>query len=109
MIWSKLVEYNFEMLERGTILKFPASFPFEPEVVMMVSEGYSNSEERCLITITGFKAGINAYVTFPSEKTKNGLNRQWLIDNWQNWVWPECDVSEVLVCAQLSYLDLQIN
>jgi hypothetical protein len=65
--WEKLVDTKKDSLRRGALIKFPASHPFEGMVVMMVWQEFGKALPMGLITITGYKAGINPYVTFPVE------------------------------------------
>ena len=108
MKWQKLVDYSCPSLSRGGILKFPASYPFEGEVAMMICEGLGSPNSSCLITLTGYKAGINCYQMFPDECTNDEgfLDVKWLIKNWNKWVWPEGNVNEVMVCEGLDVSDL---
>jgi hypothetical protein len=85
--WKKLTEYEELQLERGALLRFPAGHPFEGSVVMMICEAPDKSS-LALMTITGYKAGINCYVAFPAEAGTTGLSVKWLVNNWNLWVWP---------------------
>jgi hypothetical protein len=106
MSWTKLTEFEQDFLPRGTLLKFPAKYPFEGQVVMMVCEGPEREVDRqCLLTITGSKAGINPYVVFPASPV-GYLQRSWLIENWNKWVWPNGDVSDALVRGPLDASEL---
>ena len=106
MIWAKLIDFEKDFLKRGCLLKFPAKYPFENQVVMMVSEGFGNSSETCLVSITGHKAGINPYVIFPSSELPNGLEKRWLVKNWNHYVWEEGNIKDVLVRDPLSAEEL---
>lgn len=103
-MWEKLTKFNKKSLSRGYLLKFSASYPFEDEVVMMVCESPDHSVLPSLITITGYKAGINCYVALPSEAQHEGvfLDVDWLVKNWANWVWPEGFIDDVWVREGLS-------
>jgi hypothetical protein len=109
MSWEKLISCDFKYLQRGYLLKFPASEPFEETVIMMVC-GYPDDGNRLsaagLMTITGFCAGINAYVVFPSSVISSGISREWLIKNWNMWVWPDGKIDDVLVRTELMASDL---
>jgi hypothetical protein len=90
--WLRLAENKTIMLSRGALLRFPASYPFEDEVVMMVCDAPHDPKTLGLITISGYKAGINCYVAFPDDFhafDTHQLRGNCLYDNWQNWVWPE--------------------
>jgi len=109
-MWERLINKTELILQRGYLLRFPASNPFEEQVVMMVS-GYPESGQRLgatsLITITGYCAGINAYVVFPEEvQSFSNLSATWLIANWNKWVWPEGDVNDVFVREPLNAIEL---
>ena len=106
MNWTKLTEFNKEFLSRGALLKFPAKYPFESHVVMMICEGPErNFNCKCLLTITGHKSGINPYVVFP-ESPDGNLRRNWLIENWNKWVWPDGNITDVLIGGPLDASEL---
>jgi len=100
--WTKLIEYPESEVKRGALLRFAAGYPFEDHVVMMVCEAPDKSGRLGLMTISGYKAGINCYVAFPEQAAQHQLSRKWLIDNWQKWIWPGGDVHEVVVREPLS-------
>jgi hypothetical protein len=103
---GKLVDTNKDSLRRGALIKFPASHPFEGMVVMMVWQEFFKALPMGLITITGYKAGINPYVTFPVEVCERAdmppcVPCKWLRENWNHWVWPTGDVNEVYIRDEL--------
>lgn len=90
--WLRLSKNKATTLPRGALIRFTASYPFESEVVMMVCDAPHDSKRLGLITISGYKAGINCYVAFPDEfhvLENHELRSDLLYENWQNWVWPE--------------------
>lgn len=103
--WIKLIELIGTSFPRGTLIRFSAQYPFENEVIMMVSEA-PDGKGLCLITITGYKAGINCYQKFPELEVNQDIPAIWLIDNWNKWVWPEGDVNEVWIHEVLQVNDL---
>lgn len=103
--WKKLVELTANSFSRGTLIKFPAEYPFEKEVIMMISES-PDGKGLCLITITGYKAGINCYQKFPELDIQVEIKATWLLDNWNKWVWPEGDVNDVWIHDTLQANDL---
>ncbi|MFM0393910.1 Imm45 family immunity protein [Paraburkholderia phytofirmans] len=107
MTWKKLIESADPEMKRGTLLRFAAGQPFESHVVMMVCEAPDKSDRLGLITISGYKAGINCYVVFPKETSPYHVSTRWLIDNWQLWVWPDGDVHEVEVHEPLNALEIE--
>ena len=110
MNWLKLSEVKAAVISRGTLIKFTASYPFESKVVMMVCEAPHTRSSFGLITITGYKAGINCYVVLPdSARSEDAtISTQWLYDNWQHWVWPESSPDDVWILPEgLSANDLK--
>lgn len=103
--WIKLVDCEETEFWRGMLLCFSASYPFEDKVVMMLSQHRMGEEPFDLVTITGHKSGINPYVVFPKESQissdKLALSKEWLIQNWTKWVWPDGDVNDVWVSDSL--------
>lgn len=73
---------------------------------MMVCEAPDKSDRLGLIAISGYKAGINCYVVFPQDTASYRLSTRWLIENWQHWVWPNGDVSQVEVHEPLDALEI---
>jgi hypothetical protein len=111
-MWKKLLEHEDDYVQRGALLTFPAGHPFEGQVVVMVCEHRAGGAEFpfCLVTITGYKAGINPMQALPAESKLPsggiGLSRDWLIRNWTKWVWPEGDAGSVLIREPLDVSEL---
>lgn len=104
MSWHYLTFYNEPYLRRGSLLKFQASYPFEDEVIMMVCQNCQN--KYGLITITGHKSGINMFVQFPTDPTKNGLSTKWVEENFNLWVSPGTPMDSVYVRGPLSAFEI---
>jgi len=108
--WKKLSELPIEGLDRGTLIAFSASYPFEERVVMMLSEHRMGSESFDLLTITGYKAGVNPYVVLPDECLLSSdvrlVSVEWLVTNWTRWVWPEGDPNNVWVRPSLDATEI---
>ncbi|MBR8070652.1 hypothetical protein KDW23_09240 [Burkholderia cenocepacia] len=104
--WKKLTESAGSTVKRGTLLRFAAGDSFESHVVMMVCEAPDQLERLGLMAISGYKAGINCYVVFPEQSGSDCISTQWLIDNWQMWVWSNGDVNEVEVREPLNALEI---
>jgi len=51
---------------------------------MMIWQGIDDFETFGfgLITVTGYKAGINPYVIFPKDENTHGITARWLSENW---------------------------
>ena len=101
--WIPLKTHGAALLPRGTLFKFPAGYPFEPFVVMMLCEVDGSLG---LIAITGYKAGIRPTVVFPDEGVPSGpgggVDPQWLVANWTARVWEDSNLEEVLVHEPLT-------
>lgn len=100
--WLRLADNKTSMLPRGTLVRFPASHPFEEEVVMMVCDSSLGNHTLGLITISGYHAGFNCHSSFPdSTRNENAtISAQWLYDNWQHWVWPEGSPDDVWILPE---------
>lgn len=103
--WTKLMDLKQKTFSRGTLIKFPAKYPFEEEVVMMIAES-PDKQGLCLITITGYKAGINCYQQFPKLNSHIEVSAIWLIENWHKWVWPTGNINDVFIRHNLKADDL---
>lgn len=99
--WFSIATLNKSLtLRRGALLRFTATCPFEEKIIVMICENLGNLEMPVnLIVITGHKAGINPLQNLPSEcvSANGGLSVNWLIANWEKWVYPECSVNDVMV------------
>lgn len=97
--WLRLEENKTISLTRGALVRFPASYPFEEEVVMMVCDSSLGNHTLGLITISGYHAGFNCHSSFPdSTQNENAtISAQWLYDNWQHWVWQEGSPEDVWI------------
>ena len=102
--WIRLVDFTNEELFRGDLIRFPSKYPFETEVVMMIAESPSKSG-LCLITITGYKAGINCFQEFPSPEIEMQVPAMWLIKNWNKWIYTDCQVEDVMIRRGLKIED----
>lgn len=95
----KLVDLREESIWRGNVFRIPAKWPYEDFVDFMVYESQDEERPYGLIVTSGQKAGL-ILVLLPAESVTvgvRGLNVRWLVDNWSKWVYPECDVSDVLI------------
>ncbi|WEV49310.1 Imm45 family immunity protein [Acinetobacter sp. ESL0695] len=106
MNWSKLVDNPNIRIQRGMLFKFEKKYPFKEEVIMMTCEEGFNPFGLGLISLTGAQAGDNMYTLFPNEATRNGLMSKSLIENWNEWVYPNCNINEVMIHEGLSAHEL---
>ncbi|WP_198089194.1 Imm45 family immunity protein [Variovorax sp. E3] len=105
--WKKLNDYSNEYVKCGAVLRVPSVEKnrenwYREDIVdlMVFYAGAAFKDAACgLICISGHKAGrINA--TFPLESgdgNGNGLRRDWLISNWNRWVYMEGDINDVWI------------
>lgn len=95
----KLINYNYCGLVHGTVLRLPGQWPYEELVDFMVFDMPYGDRPNGLIVSSGHKAGL-VLVLLPQEsglKDVRGLDTQWVISNWEKWIYPECDVEDVYV------------
>lgn len=91
---TRLINSGDIVLSRGDLIRFPTQYPFENEVIMMVAESPRTSG-LCLITITGYKAGINCFQELPKSEIDFQISVQWLIENWSKWIYIDCSINDV--------------
>lgn len=95
MKWFNLLDYPFDEVYGGSIIRVPTMKPYngewyiDPVVDFLVFEAYSLMPNAGLglMVMSGPKAG-KVNVVFPnSSYTPNtrGLNKRWLIDNWKKF------------------------
>lgn len=105
--WLKLTDYPNEYLRRGAILRIPSvemnrgNWYREDIVDLMVFDagGLSNEGGYGLICVSGQKAGL-VNTVFPPESSGEGpigLSRDWIIENWNSWVYPDGNVASVWI------------
>ncbi|MCE5981681.1 MULTISPECIES: Imm45 family immunity protein [unclassified Pseudomonas] len=95
---TKLLECSSEVFSCGTVFRARGSYPYEEVVDFMVFN--TLDEDRCfgLMVTTGYKAGL-PLVWLPGESNAGclGLSREWVLANWGKWIYPDCEISQVLV------------
>lgn len=90
-----LAEWPKAMIYSGTVLRFPAISPYEAWVDFMLV--VLPAQDNALVVQTGYKAGLVAQV-LPQEAGPTGaIGRDWLLDNWQTWVFPATPAQQVWV------------
>ncbi|WP_313385925.1 Imm45 family immunity protein [Pantoea sp.] len=93
----KLIHYKEKFISRGSVFRLPAIWPYEKWVDFMVFETQDDERPYGLIVSSGYKAGL-FLIKLPIESISDeglGLSTQWLINNWEEWIYPECDVENV--------------
>ena len=93
----KLIDLDEHEIDRGSVFRLRGEYPYEEIVVFMLVE--TGDEERPLgfMVCTGYSAG-HTFVRLPREALVPGtimLSTQWLISNWEHWVYSPIKVSEV--------------
>lgn len=100
--WQKLIDFKEDTIRLGSVLRLPAQYPYESVVEFMVFEPNDSDYGLGLMVRSGYKAGLTL-VILPNEsqpKSSRGLSTQWLITNWQTWVYPDCAVKQVWLNEQ---------
>jgi hypothetical protein len=95
--WKKLINFKEETIRLGTVFRLPAQYPYEKVVEFLVFEPNDANYGLGLMVRSGYKAGLTL-VILPLESqptNQRGLSTQWLITNWQKWVYPDCAVKHV--------------
>ena len=106
--WIRLRDFEEDEIRRGSLLRFPAQYPYESIVELMVFEANDSERGLGLMVSSGYKAGLTL-VILPFESRpqgKNGLMSHWLIENWHQWVYPETNVHEVWLTENWKTLKL---
>lgn len=95
---TTLLECSNEVFSRGTVFRAKGSYPYEEVVDFMVFETLEADRRFGLMVTTGYKAGL-PLVLLPGESNAGrlGLSREWVLENWGKWIYPDCDISHVLV------------
>lgn len=93
----RLIDYKKTAIARGAIFRLPAIYPYEKWVDFMLFETQDDERPYGLIVSSGFKAGL-FLVKLPIESISDeghGLSKEWVINNWAKWIYPECNVEDV--------------
>jgi hypothetical protein len=95
---SKLVDLQEKTIRRGNILRVPGRHPYENYVDFMVFETQCEDRPYGLIISSGYKAGL-ILIRLPKESfgVGGGIDKEWTISNWDKWIYPDCNVSEVFL------------
>lgn len=96
---EKLINYKEDIISRGSILRFKAVYPYEDYVDIMLIENTDKASNHSLIISSGHKAGL-ILLRLPLESEANdfiGVKKDWLIKNWEYWIYPECHINNVYI------------
>lgn len=95
---TSLKDFNGSSFDRGVVFRFRAKYPYEESIDFMLCETQIEERPYGLIVTSGYKAGL-IVVNLPLEccSMAGGIRKEWIIDNWRLWIYPDCDVSDVCV------------
>lgn len=92
----RLVDLPSATIWHGNVFRVLGKYPYEQYVDFMVFETKSESRSHGLIVASGYKAGlILVYLPVESSSVEGGVDREWVVSNWDKWIYPDCDVSDV--------------
>ncbi len=94
----RLLELDIEKLGRGWVFRCKGKYPYEEVVDFLLRENLDSPSEFTVMVMSGFKAGCDlVHLPIEAGSLSKGLSKKWLIENWANWVYPDCPVEEVEV------------
>ena len=100
-MWKKLINMNDEYsIDRGSVFRFPADYPFESYVDFMSINLLDWSNTIALVVASGYKKGLVTQrlpVDAICQRYRDCLNAGWMKVNWNEWVYEDCRVSDVYV------------
>ncbi|MBO7554993.1 MAG: hypothetical protein J6T41_03380, partial [Neisseriaceae bacterium] len=101
---EKLVDYKEEWLWHGCVFRFPAKAPYENFVDFMLTifSSFSNDKNLYLVVTSGYNAGFIVRQLPPEchDEQHIAVKTKWLIDNWNDYVYSECNVEDVYVIPE---------
>lgn len=107
---KKLLDWDQEGFGHGEILRVRGQVPYEHYVDFMIFDNQDKIYPFGLLTMTGKMAGL-IFAIFPQECSMgdgmHGLDYQWLLDNWEIFIYPDCPVSDVYVTYYKSLYPIQ--
>jgi Immunity protein 45 len=96
MNWIEFLKLEQENIFRGAVFCFPAEHPFESIVHFMLIEETEADSGFKFICSTGYHSGqTEVFLPVEAKGTNGGINRKWLQDNWNNWVYQNASVEAV--------------
>ncbi|SDF95499.1 Imm45 family immunity protein [Pseudomonas thivervalensis] len=98
----KLVDSLAPAVTRGQIFRLPARWPYEEIVDFMVVDIPDDQYGHSIAVASGNKAGL-LVVRLPVESRFSGtreISREWLVENWAKWIYPDCPVEKVYLFKQ---------
>lgn len=95
----RLCDYKENIIYAGTIFRFSGKYPFEKTVDFMLVCYPDTESGYALYCISGYHAG-NLEVCLPAValgKTDRAVSTEWIIENWNQWIYQDCPVEEVSI------------
>lgn len=90
-----LLKVREAIISRGSVFRVPGKYPYEEVVDFMVFETFDVQTPYGLMVTSGYKAGLTLVLLPRESLVEGGISRNWVIENWREWVYPDCDVSDV--------------
>ncbi|RJF93198.1 Imm45 family immunity protein [Sphingomonas cavernae] len=94
----RLIKFESDVIVRGSVIRFPAKWPYEDIVDFMVFDPLECDTGMGLIVSSGYKGGLISVILPKESEIRRSISAKWLKENWKKWVYPECSVDDVYVC-----------
>ena len=89
---KRLIDLTETKIGRGAIFRIKGKWPHEDIVDLMLFDTSNENHSLGFVVVTGYKAGLQL-VQLPNEclyANSKMVCTNWLINNWKEWVYPEC-------------------
>ncbi|MDG6894346.1 Imm45 family immunity protein [Volucribacter amazonae] len=99
--YKKLSNYKKSHISYGSIIRFSASYPYEQNIEVILSEFDKKEKELCFLILSGRRAGL--ILVIPPEDSLVyhegilGISIKWLSYNWNYWVYQDCDFHKIII------------
>lgn len=109
---KKLIDCKAETLFRGTVFRCIGKYPFENIVDFMLVEYPDDmSSGYAIYCISGYHAGC-VEVVLPLKAVSQynrGISVKWLMENWNEWVYPDCPIINVEIFEPIVHNMIDIS
>ncbi|MHC0506869.1 Imm45 family immunity protein [Achromobacter aegrifaciens] len=93
---EKIIESTVDSIQRGNVLRMRGKYPYEGWVDFMIYEVPADEKTYGLLVTSGYKAGsVVVHLPKESHAELSGVDKGWVIANWERWIYPECDAADV--------------
>ncbi|WP_139253949.1 Imm45 family immunity protein [Marinobacterium iners] len=100
--WKRLLHEPIEKsIRRGSLIKLKDDSWCDEVVIFMICEWIGDNDfPISIVRISGSKGGINPFRLIPATSLhpERSITVGWLIENWNDWIWMESDVSTAMIC-----------